>query len=64
MDVGILGLVIGTILIYFLPGFVWTFVIFDGELMQLGRESSAMVRAIERIVLSVGFSLVLVPLTV
>jgi len=63
MGVDILGLVIGTMLVYFLPGFVWTFVIFDGELLQLERESSAMMRAVERIVLSVGFSLVLVPLT-
>jgi uncharacterized membrane protein len=64
MGVDILGIVIGTILVYFLPGFVWTLVIFDGELLQFDGESSAMVRAIERIVLSVGFSLVLVPLTV
>jgi uncharacterized membrane protein len=38
-------------------------VIFDGGILQLDKEGSAMMRAIERIVLSVGLSLVLVPFT-
>ena len=63
MAVDVAGLVIGTMLVYFLPGFPWTFVIFDGGILQLHKEGSAMMRAIERIVLSVGLSLVLVPFT-
>jgi uncharacterized membrane protein len=63
MTLDVAGLIIGTMLVYFLPGFPWTFVIFDGGVIQLDKEGSAMIRAIERIVLSVGLSLVLVPFT-
>jgi uncharacterized membrane protein len=63
MAMDVAGLVIGTMLVYFLPGLPWTFVIFDGEVLQLDRDGSAMMRTIERIVLSVGLSLVLVPFT-
>lgn len=63
MALDVAGLVIGTMLVYFLPGFPWTFVIFDGEVLQFNEEGPAMMRAIERIVFSVGLSLVLVPFT-
>ena len=63
MDVDVVGLILGTILIYFLPGFPWTFLVLDGESPQLDKPHSAMVNAIERVALSMGLSLVFVPMT-
>lgn len=63
MDVDVFGLILGTILIYFLPGFPWTFLIIDEQSQKLERSLHAIMIAIERVVLSIGLSLVFVPLT-
>jgi uncharacterized membrane protein len=63
MGADIVGVVISTILIYLLPGFVWTYVIFDKKQLLVGDEPSVVIKALERIALSIGLSLVLVPLT-
>jgi len=63
MGADAIGLIIGTILVYFLPGFIWTYVVFDKRQLLVGDEPSAAIRALERVALSVGLSLVLVPLT-
>jgi uncharacterized membrane protein len=49
-----LKIVFGTIFILFLPGFIWTFVLF----------SKRKIDWVERIALSFGFSVAVVPLTV
>jgi uncharacterized membrane protein len=50
----ILRVIFGSIFVLFLPGFVWTFVFFDKDEIDM----------IERVALSFGLSIALVPLIV
>jgi len=63
MGADVIGIAVGTILVYFLPGFVWTYVIFGKKQLLVGDEPSAAIRVFERVTLSIGLSLVLVPFT-
>jgi len=52
--IGVFRIIFGSIFVLFLPGFVWSYVFFDKKEID----------AIERIALSLGFSIALVPLLI
>ncbi|MDH7508760.1 MAG: hypothetical protein QHH00_05100 [Methanomassiliicoccales archaeon] len=55
---------IGTILVYFLPGFVWSYLLLEQENILDKSPHERFFRIIERIAVSFALSLVLIPLTV
>jgi len=54
---------LGTVLIFLIPGWVWTYIFFDpGE--SFVQDESRFIRGLERLALAVALSLVIVPMMV
>ncbi|MBC7108511.1 MAG: hypothetical protein H5T41_06975 [Methanomassiliicoccales archaeon] len=64
MIVEFLLVAIGTILVYFLPGFVWSYLLLGQVNIADKSTQERFFRIIERIAVSFALSLVLIPLTV
>jgi len=59
-----ISVLIGSAIIFFIPGWIWTYVFFDrGDYFGIKTESRFL-RCVERFVLAVAFSLVLIPMSV
>ena len=54
----------GTVLVYLLPGFVWSFVFLERKTDSLDSPQAWLFNIIERLAVSIVLSLVLIPLTV
>ena len=58
----ILAMIVGAIITLFIPGFIWSYVFFS-QTRRVTDENDKEIDILERIAISVGLSLVLVPLT-
>lgn len=54
----------GTILVFFLPGFVWSFIFLDRKEDSTSSPQAWLFNIVERLAVSIVLSLVLIPLTV
>jgi len=63
MIIEVLRVIIGTILVFFIPGFVWSYLLLEQEKESEDSPQIKFFNAIERIAVSIVLSLVLVPLT-
>lgn len=63
MIIEILRVIIGTILVFFIPGFVWSYLLLEQEKGSEDSPQTKFFNAIERIAVSIVLSLVLVPMT-
>lgn len=63
MIIEILRVIIGTILVFFIPGFVWSYLLLEQEKESEDSSHTKFFNVVERIAVSIVLSLVLVPLT-
>lgn len=63
MILELLRIIVGTIVVFFLPGFVWSYLLLEQERKPDDSPQTKFFHAIERIAVSIALSLVLVPLT-
>lgn len=64
IDLDIAFIIIGTLLLYFIPGYLLSYFLFEPGAQIIYDGDNRLIVQLERITLSIGLSLVMVPLTI